>query len=63
MAIVWAIILAHRHRVQSLRLIDGRVPVDASSGCPVIGRAVETGEIGTLNGGPGAGWGRHAPLD
>ena len=24
-------------------LIDGRVPVDASSGCPVISRAVETG--------------------
>ena len=24
-------------------LIDGRVPFDASSGCPVIGRAVETG--------------------
>ena len=24
-------------------LIDGRAPVDAVSGCPAIGRAVETG--------------------
>ena len=27
-------------------LVDGRVPVDASSGCLVIGRAVETGRYG-----------------
>ena len=46
MAIVWAIILAPRHRSSLCGLIDGRVLVDASSGCPVIGRAVETGRLG-----------------
>ena len=58
-ATVWAIFLAPRHRVWSLRLYwwSGvqRVPGDRS-GC-------RDWEIGARDAGPGGGWGRHAPLD
>ena len=63
MAIVWAIILAPRHRVRSLQLdwwsgtrwCVQRVP-GHRSGCG-------DWEIGARDGGHGGGWGRHAPLN
>ena len=63
MATDWAIVPAPRHRVRSLRLnwwsgtrwCVQRVPGHLS-GC-------DDWKIGAWGGGPGCGWGRHAPLD
>ena len=62
-ATVWAIIPAPRHKVQSLQLDWWSGTYRCVQWVPGHPSGCGDWEIGARDGGPGGGWGRHAPLD